>query len=74
MELASTIFLARPKQKRVTPAANSERVSSRWAISAMTVVYRTMGPATSWGNRATYRATFRGFFWMGASPRYTSMT
>ena len=21
-----------------------------------------MGPATSWGNRATYRATFRGFF------------
>ena len=74
MELASTIFLASPKQKRVTPEANSGRFSSRWAISAMTVVYRTMGPATSWGNRATYRATFRGFFWMGASPRYTSMT
>ena len=38
MELASTIFLARPKQKRVMPEANSGRFSSRWAISAMTVV------------------------------------
>ena len=62
MELASTIFLDRPKQKRVAPAANSDKVSSRWAISSITVVYRTMGPATSWGNRATYRAVSRGFF------------
>ena len=61
-------LFARPKQKRVAPAANSVKLSSRWAISSITVVYRTMGPTTSWGNRATYRATSSGFFWMGASP------
>ena len=69
MLLAISTFRPSPRMKMSIPSWTPSRVMTRLFSSLFTSVYRTMGPAISWGNSTTKAPKSTMFRSAGTLPR-----